>query len=195
MSQSPSKRVFRIVVVTLSLGVVGVLGFLGVVLIANRPPSPEAIAATLTAMPSPTPTVTPTPTPIPTLPGVNHDLLVCQREAGREMNAREMVGAVNISDDHVFLLSWFSLDWEIHDLQDALAGVIMGFDVALGVWERGCAVYDRVQIDVYHGVGDQQTHQLVVQAQMDDLLKWRAKELNDSELIARLQVTEPTRSP
>jgi hypothetical protein len=161
------------------------------VLIANRPLSPEAVAATLTALPSPTVTPPPTPTPIPTLPGVSSELLVCQRKAGRAMNARNMVGAVNISDDHLFLLNWLSLDWEISDLDDALPGVIMGFDVALDVWQRDCAVYDRVQIEVSERRGEEQTHQLTVQAQMDDLLKWRAGGLSDKELIARLKVTQP----
>jgi hypothetical protein len=179
--------------------VVGALALVAVVIIvvtivlvaASRPPSAEAIAATLTAMPTPTPTLTLTPTPIPTVPAVSGDLLLCQREAGKAMNARSMIGTVNISGDHLLLMQWVSTDWQIIDLEDALSGVIMGFDVALDVWQRGCAVYDRVQIDVYDGPGDKRAHRLTVNAQMDDLLKWRAGEYTDKELIARLQVTRP----
>ena len=107
------------------------------------------------------------------------------------MNARSMVGAVTISGDHLMLLSWFSTKWAVRDLDDALSGVIMGFDVALELWEQGCAVYDRVQIDVYDGPRDKQTYRLTVQAPMDDLLRWHAGEFDDRELIARLQVLRP----
>lgn len=188
-SSSP-RRTFRTVVGILLLVTAGILGCIGIVLAVNRPPSGKAIAATLTALPSPTPTFTSTPTPVPTLAGVSDALLVCQREAGRAMDARNMVGAVNISEDHLFLMKWVSLDWQVDALDDALAGVIMGFDVALEVWKKGCAVYDRVQIEVYDRRGERQTHQFSVHAQMDDLLNWRAGELNDTDLIARLKVAQ-----
>lgn len=195
MARSRAQRTYRIVVGVLALLVLGILGFIGVVLVMNLPPSPAEIAATLTALPSPVATLTPTPTPVPTLAGVTPELLVCQRDAGQAMNDREMVGAVNISDDHLFLLSWLSREWQIQDLDDALPGVIMGFDVALDVWDGGCAVYDRVQIAVYDRREEQQTLRLNVYASMDDLLKWRAGELGDSDLIARLQVQEPSSRP
>jgi hypothetical protein len=173
----------------LTLVTVSVIGCVGAVLIANRPPSPAALAATRAALPSATPTLTPTPTPIPTLPGVSDELLVCQSKAGRAMNDRQMVGAVNVSDDHLFRLAWVSLDGEIHGLEDALLGVFMGFDVALDVWQGGCAVYDRVQIEVYERHSHRQVRRLDIRAKMDDLIKWRAGELDDVALIARLQVT------
>jgi len=195
MIHSPPKRTYRRIVGILVLVTIGILGVVGAVLLANRPPSPEAIAATLTALPSPTPPLTPTPTPVPTLPGVSGELLVCQREASRAMNARNMVGTVNISDDHLFVLTWLSLDWQVNELDDALPGVIMGFDVALDVWQRGSAAYDRVQVEVSDRRGERQVRRLVVQAQKDDLLKWRAGELNDKELIARLRVTRPASAP
>jgi hypothetical protein len=194
MTLSP-RHTYRIFAGVLALLTVGVLVSMVVVLLANRPPSPEAVAATMTALPSPTPTQTPTPTPIPTLAGVNEDLLVCQREAGREMQARDMVGAVNISDDHRFLLDWFSLGWEVNDLDSALAGVVMAFDVALDVWQEDCAVYDRVQVEVYDRRQDQQVHRLTVIGRMDDLLAWRAGRLTDRELVTRLEVTRPEEAP
>lgn len=188
MESLTPKRVYRVVVGLLALIALIVLTSVGVALVASRPPSPAGVAATLTALPTLTPTSTPTPTPVPTLPGVSSELLVCQREAGLAMNARSMVGAVNISDDHLLLLSWFSIDWEVRTLDDAISGVMLGFDLALDVWQRGCAVYDRVQIDVYDGAGDRQRHRLSVHVPMDDLLKWRAGELSDKELIAKLRV-------
>ena len=191
MERTQSKHVYRFVIGALVLVALVVLIITGVVLVASLPPSPEVIAATLTAMPAPTPTWTPVATPVPTLAGISDELLVCQREAGKSMNARSMVGAVTISGDHMMLLSWFSTDWAVRDLDDALSGVIMGFDVALELWDRGCAVYDRVQIDVYDGPRDKQTYRLTVQAPMDDLLRWHAGEFDDRELIARLQVIRP----
>jgi hypothetical protein len=191
MPQS-SRRTFRILVSILAVITVIILGFIGVVLAMNLPPSPTEIAATLAALPNPTSTAVPSPTPVPTLPGVTEALLVCQREASQAMVARSMVGAVNLSENHLFLLKWVSRDWQVEDLNDALAGVIMGFDVALDVWDQGCAVYDRVQIDVYDQRGDRQEHRFSVQAQMDDLLKWKAGGLSDSGLIARLEIARDT---
>ena len=195
MNQPPAKREYRIIINVLFFIIIGVSILMGIDPIVDRPLSAEDITSTAAALPSSTLPPTLTPTPVPTLPGVSDELLVCQREAGFAMNERTLVGAVNISDDHLFLLSWVSGDWTVNDLDDALPGVILGFDVALDVWQGGCAVYDRVRIDVWDRRGEEQIRQLTVQAQMDDLLQWRAGELSDSELIARLQVTQPERAP
>ena len=195
MAPSSSKRTFRIVVIVLSLVIVGILCFTGIILYANRPLSDRAIAATMTAMPTPTPTSTPTPTPVPTLPGSSAELLACQRQASLALDARDIVGAVNLSDDYLFLLKWVSLDWAIESVDDAVAGLIMGFDVALDVWEHDCAVYDRVQIEVYDRRGEEQVHQFTVKVTMDDLLQWRGGKLADSDLIARLEVIDAVRAP
>ncbi len=104
------------------------------------------------------------------------------------MRDRGMVGAVNIAGDHLFSLRWVSRR-PVRSLDDALGGVVMGFDVALEVWRRGCAVYDRVQIEVYDREGGEQHRRLVVRVPMDDLLDWRAGRLSDRDLIARLSVT------
>ena len=191
MEHSPPRNVYRIVLIALAVFAAVVVIVTVTLLVASRPPSGTAIAATLTALPTPTPTATPSPTPIPTLPAVGDDVLLCQREAGQAMSARSMVGTVNISGDHLLRMSWVSTEWQVRNLGDALSGVIMGFDVALDVWQRGCGVYDRVQIDVYDGPGDNRTHRLTVHVPMDDLLKWRAGEFTDNQLIARLQVVEP----
>lgn len=191
MDQPQPRKVYRLVIGILGLVTLLVLIVVGIVLTNARPPSPEEMAATLTALPTLTPTQTPIPTAIPTVPGVSADLLVCQREAAAAMNARNLVGTVNISDDHLLMMSWVSQDWQVNDLDDALSGIIMGFDVALDVWERGCAVYDRVQIQIYDGPGDQRRYRLSVECKMDDLLRWRAGEYGDKELIARLVVTLP----
>jgi hypothetical protein len=106
------------------------------------------------------------------------------------MNQRDMAGAVHISGDHLFAMTWVSTDWQVRTLEDALPGVILGFDAALEAWQEGCAVYDRVQIEVYDGPAHDPTHRLTVRAPMDDLLKWRAGEYGDRELVARLDVTQ-----
>ncbi len=185
------KLEFRAIVGILVLGFSIILLFVGVVLVANRPPSAKELAATLTALPSPTWAPTATPTPIPTIPGVTADLLACQRQAGIEMNERDLVGAVNISDDHLFRLTWVAHGWEINDLDDALPGVILGLDVALDVWQNGCAVYDRIQIDVWERSGERQSRRLSVQSHIDDLIAWRDKTITDQELIARLEIVAP----
>lgn len=195
MAESSPKRAYRIIVGVLVVATLGILCFAGAILIANRPPSSSAVSATLTALPRPSPTITPTPTPVPTIPASNPELLLCQRRAGQAMRARNMVGAVNISDNHVFLLTWFSPNREVRDLNDALVGVMMAFEVALELWDEDCAVYDRVQVDVYDGPGDRQQYRLTVHAQMDDLLKWRAKEFGEAELLARAEVIQPTPVP
>ena len=191
MEHSPPRNIYRIVIISLAAFAAVVVVVTVALLVASRPPSGKAIAATLTALPTLTATATPTPTPIPTVPAASEDTLLCQREAGQAMSARSMVGTVNISGDHLLWMTWVSTEWQVRDLDDALSGVIMGFDVALDVWQRGCGVYDRVQIDVYDGPGDSRTHRLTIRAPMDDLLKWRAGEFTDNQLVARLQVVTP----
>lgn len=191
MDPSQPERVYRVVVVALGAIALIVVAAVGVVFAASRPPTAAEIAATLTALPPPAAPQTPTPTPVPPVPGTSPELLVCQREAGQAMNERELVGAVNVSDDHRLLMNWVSTNAAIRDLDDALSGIILGFDAALEIWDQGCAVYDRVQIDVYDGPRDQQAHRLSVKAQIDDLLKWHAGEYRDQDLVARLEVARP----
>ena len=191
MDPSQPERVYRVVVVALGAIALIVVVAVGIVFAASRPPTAAEIAATLTALPPPAAPQTPTPTPVPPVPGTSPELLVCQREAGQAMNERELVGAVNVSDDHRLLMNWVSTNAAIRDLDDALSGIILGFDAALQIWDQGCAVYDRVQIDVYDGPRDQQAHRLSVKAQIDDLLKWHAGEYRDQDLVARLEVTRP----
>jgi hypothetical protein len=191
MDPSQPERVYRVVVVALGAIALIVVVAVGIVFAASRPPTAAEIAATLTALPPPAAPQTPTPTPVPPVPGTSPELLVCQREAGQAMNERELVGAVNVSDDHRLLMNWVSTNAAIRDLDDALSGIILGFDAALEIWDQGCAVYDRVQIDVYDGPRDQQAHRLSVKAQIDDLLKWHAGEYRDQDLVARLEVARP----
>ena len=189
MPQPSSKQTFRVMVVVLAMVTVCIIVAIGVVLFLNRPLSPQQVAATLAAMPSPTPPATLTPTPVPTVPGVTEELLVCQRKALEAMADRQMVGAVNLSDDHLLLFKWVLVGQRVASFDDALAGVIMAFDVALEVWEEGCAVFDRVHVEVYDRIDDQQTHRLTAEAAVDDILKWHAGAMSDSELIARIEVT------
>ena len=191
MNPSQPERVYRVVVVALGAIALIVVVAVGVVFAVSRPPTAADIAATLTALPLPAATQTPTPTPVPPVPGTSPELLVCQREAGQAMNERKLVGAVNVSDDHRLLMNWVSTDAAIRDLDDALSGIILGFGAALEIWDQGCAVYDRVQIDVYDGPRDQQTHRLSVKARIDDLLKWHAGEYRDQDLVARLEIARP----
>jgi hypothetical protein len=195
MASASPHRTYRLIVGILAGLIIVTLILVGLTLILNRPPSSRAVAATLTAAPGPAYTATPVPTAVPTLAGVSPELLVCQRQAGQAMIARQMVGAVNLSDDRLLRLKWVSLDWPVSDLDSGLSGVIMGLDVALNVWEEACNVYDRVQIEIYDRQGAEQTHKLTVHAQMDDALKWRAGELDDRELLARLEVTRAGEVP
>lgn len=190
MNPSQPERVYRAVIVGLGIIALIVLVAVGVVLATSLPPTAAQIAATLTALP-PAPAQTPTPTPVSPVAGTSPELLVCQREAGQAMNERELAGAVNVSDDHRLLINWVSTTRAVHDLDDALSGVILGFEAALEIWDQGCAVYDRVQIDVYDGPRDQQIHRLSVKAGIDDLLKWHAGEYRDQDLVAHLQVAQP----
>jgi len=195
MTEPSPNRAYRIIVGVLVAAILGIFCFAAALLVAQRLPTSAAVAATLTAIPRHSPTLTPTPTPVPTIPATNPELLLCQRRAGQAMKARNMVGAVNISGDHLFLLTWFSLDKQIFDLQDALPGLVMAYDVALELWEEDCALYDRVQVDVYDGPGDRQEYKLTVHTGMDDLLRWRAGELSDEILLERIEVIQPTPVP
>ncbi|MFN2133250.1 MAG: hypothetical protein ACK2VD_22180 [Anaerolineae bacterium] len=191
MNSSQSERVYRLMITGLGTVALIVLIAVGAVFVAIRPPTAQQIAATLTALPPPPATATPTPTPIPPVPGTSPELLVCQREAGRAMNARDLVGAVNLSDDHALSMNWVSTDAAILGLDDALPGIVRGLEAALEIWDQGCALYDRVEIDVYDGPRDRQTQRLRVKAQIDDLLKWHAGEYGEQELVARLEVEQP----
>ena len=195
MAAEGTDRTFRLIVGILAGLIVATLILTGLALVLNRPPSERDVATTLTTAPGAAHMATPAPTAVPTLAGVTPELLVCQRQAGQAMVARQMVGAVNLSDDRWLRLKWVSRDWPVSDLDSALAGVVMGLDVALAVWEEACTVYDQVQIEVYDRQGSEQTHKLTVQAQMDDALRWRAGELTDRELLARLDVTRADEAP
>jgi hypothetical protein len=191
MNSSQPERVYQLMII--GLGTVALIVFIavGAVFIATRPPTPQQVAATLTALPPPPATATPTPTPVPPVPGTSPELLVCQREAGRAMNERGLVGAVNLSGDHQLLMNWVSTDTAVFDLDDALPGIISGLRAVLEIWDQGCALYDRVEIDVYDGPRDRPIHRLSVKAQIDDLLKWHAGEYGEQELVARLEVVQP----
>ena len=195
MASTGPERTYRLIVGILAGLIFVTLILVGLALVLARLPSRRATAARLTAAPSIAHTMTPAPTAVPTLAGVSAELLVCQRQAGQAMVARQMVGAVNISDDGLLRLKWVSLDWPVSDLESGLTGVIMGLDVALAVSEGTCDVYDRVQIEIYDRQGNEQTHKLTVYAHMDDALKWRAGELNDGELLARLEVVRADGAP
>ncbi len=179
-----------------SLSIIGILILVlcttlllvGVVLLLNRPPPAEAIVATLAALPSPTMPPTPTPTPAPTVPGVSDALLVCQRTVGFELNKRSLVAAANLSDNHVLSMSWVSLGWSVNNLHDALPGIVLAFDAAIDAWKTDCAVYDRVQIEVWDRREDRQVRRVSVEAMVDDLLKWRDGELGDQALLQRLYI-------
>jgi hypothetical protein len=188
MARADPGRTYRLVVIVLAAITLVALILAGLALALTRPPSAQAIAATLTAQPAPA--WTGTPTPVPTLPGVTDALLVCQRQAVLAMNARQMVGAANLGDDGQLRLRWVSLDWPVAALDDAMPGVVLGLDAAAEVWEEGCAVYDRVWIEVYDRREDTQAHRLTVHARMDDLRRWRAGEIADGELLDQLETVQ-----
>jgi hypothetical protein len=186
MLDVPTQRTYRVIVLILVGISILAVSLVAAALIVTRPPSAQQVAATLTAA-SPRHAATPVPTPVPTLPGVSPELLLCQRQAGQAMHARQMTGAVSLADDRRLAFQWVSQEWPITDLDGALAGVMSSLDVALEVWQSGCTLYDRVQIEVYDREQGQQVHRLTVVAQMSDVLYWRTGEINDAELIARLE--------
>jgi hypothetical protein len=188
MLDHPSQRTYRIIVGLLVGIIVVVLLALAVAMLLPRYHSNRRAAAALAATADARPLGPPTPTATPVLAGVNAELLVCQRQASQAMVARRMVGAVNLSDDRRLIVQWFSLDWPISNLNSALAGVMPALDVALELWEEGCPHYDLVVIEVHDRRESVQAHRLTVQAQMDDVLRWRAGEIDDVELIERLEV-------
>jgi hypothetical protein len=188
MLDVPTQRTYRVIVLILVVISVVALSLVAAALIVTRPPSAQQVAATLTAAALPRYTATPIPTAVPTLPGVSPGLLLCQRQAGQAMHARQMAGAVNLADDRLLSVRWVSREWPVTDLNGALGGVMSSLDVALEVWQNGCTLFDRVQIEVYDREHGQEVRRLTVMAQMNDALRWRTGEINDAELIARLEV-------
>jgi hypothetical protein len=188
MLDVPARRTFRWIVLIL-VGVSAVtLALVVTSVLMTRPLTARQANATLTVAARLRYTTTPVPTPVPTLPGVRPELLLCQRQAGQAMQARGMAGAVNLSDDRQITFHWVSPASKISGLDSALAGVISSLDVALEVWQDGCTVFDRVQIEVYDREGQAQIHRLRVTAQMSDALRWRAGEIDDAALLGRLAV-------
>jgi len=189
MLDVPTQRTYRLIVLILTGISTIVLAIVAAALVITRPPMAQQVAATRTAV-YPRHTVTPLPTPIPTLAGVSPELLLCQRQASQAMYARQMVGAVNLADDRRITFVWVSRDWPVSNLDSALAGIVSSLDVSLEVWQEGCRVYDRVEIQVFDGEGTRQAHRLTVTAQMSDALDWRTGNINDASLIERLEVEQ-----
>ena len=186
MARIDSRLTYRIIAGVLAAIILVAVGSAILTWTLSRPPSTSVRLD---------PTARPTPTAIPTLAGTSETLLVCQRQVAQAMNARQMVGAASLADDQQLLLRWVSLDWPVTSLDDALPGVILSMDAALEVWKGGCAVYDRVSVDVYDRRADREVHRLTVQAQMDDLLRWQAGELGDKELLDRLKTLQVDQEP
>jgi hypothetical protein len=188
MRDVTARRTYRWIVLLL-VGISAVtLALVVTSVLVTRPPTVRRASATRTVAARLRPAATPAPTPVPTLPGVRPSLLLCQRQAGQAMQARDMAGAVNLADDRQITFRWVSPAWEISSLDSALAGVISSLDVALEVWQDGCTLFDRVQIEVYDREGQAQVHRLRVTAQMSDVLRWRAGEIDDAVLLGRLAV-------
>lgn len=187
MLDVPAQRAYRLIVLVL-VGLCAIaLVIVGAALVVTRPAAARQ-AATRRAAALPRDPATPLPTPIPTLPGVRPELLLCQRQAGQAMYARQMVGAVNLADDRRITFQWVSRDWPVSSLESALPGVMSSLDVSLEIWQEGCTLYDRVEVEVYDRAGATQAHRLTVRARMRDALDWRAGKLDDAALIARLEV-------
>lgn len=187
MLDVPTQRTYRLIVLAL-VGLCAIaVAIVGAALIVARPAAARPAAATRAAA-RPRDTAAPLPTPIPTLAGVRPELLLCQRQAGQAIYARQMVGAANLADDRRLTIRWLSREWPVSNLESALPGIMASLDVALEIWQEGCTFYDRVQIEVYDQEGAAQVHRLTVRARMSDVLDWRAGRLDDEALIARLEV-------
>lgn len=195
MTPPASHRTFALLTVLLTVILLVALALALLTWTWTRPLPADAVAATRTAQ-SYLEGGAATPTPIPTLAAVRGELLVCQRQAVLALNARQLSGAANLAADRELRLRWVSMDWAVDTMGDALPGVVLGLDAALEVWKDGCAFYDRVEIEVYDRrkpadsghAQEQQVLRLTVRAQIDDLLRWRAGEIGDRELLERLEV-------
>lgn len=195
MTPPASRRTFVLLTALLAAILVFVLALALLTWAWTRPLPADAVAATRTAQLHLEDRGA-TPTPVPTLAAVREELLVCQRQAGLALNARQLSGAANLAADRELRLRWVSMDWAVDTLDDALPGVVLGLDAALEVWQDGCAFYDRVEIEVYDRrkpadsgrAQEQQVLRLTVRAQIDDLLHWRAGEIGDGELLERLEI-------
>jgi hypothetical protein len=187
MSNTAAQRTYRTIVYVLTT-IMFITGAMAILVWALARPRPTGVPGTPTSGPA----GRPTPTAIPTLAGTSDELLVCQREMGRALYARQMVGAANLADDGQLYLRWVSESRAINTLQDARSGVLKGLDAALEVRRGECAVFDRVTIDVYDRREDRQVHRLTVQAGVDDLVRWQAGDLGDRELLARLATVQVT---
>ena len=191
---SAPRRTFAILIAVLAATLLLALALAFGVWTLLHPPAADG------AQQLPAQTASPTPrhqNGVPTLAAVTDELLVCQRQVARALNARQLAAAAALLDDRTLRLRWVSMDWTVDTLNDALPGVILGLDAALEAWQEGCAVYDRVEIEVYdrrpvergNRTEEGQIHQLTVQATLDDLLDWRAGTIGDRELLDRLEVT------
>ncbi|MDY7039704.1 MAG: hypothetical protein SVX38_02445 [Chloroflexota bacterium] len=172
-----------------------VLGSLGVLALGDDQQSAEELMATLVAMPTATSTPSPSPTPIPTLPPVNADCLVCQREAGAAMYARRIIGAVHVTSDGRFEVTWLCRNQPINTLDDALDGIMQSFLVALQTRDEQRCPFDQVWIQVWDERAEQRTFRLSVRASVDDLRAWRSGLIDDPQLIERLEVDYPPPQP
>lgn len=175
----------------LTMANVMVLGSLGVLALGSHQPTAAEIMATLAALPTPTPTLLPTPTPFPTLPPVTVDCLVCQREAGMAMHAHQMVGAVQVTSDGRFELTWLSRDRPINSFDEAWAGITQAFIVALQTHDEKRCPFDQVRIEVWDERAQQRTFRLGVRVSITDLSAWRSGAIDDKQLVERLEIIYP----
>lgn len=175
----------------LLLGNVAICVLLVFLIQSNRPLTSAELAATVAALPTNTPTSTPTPTPWPTPIPASENSLICQREAGDTLYGHGLAGTVHVAPSGRLDLYLHSRAPAVERFADAKEEVWTAFEVALSLWDRGCTLFDQVQIVVLDTRWDPARARVTVLAQLDDLQAWQQGRIIDAELMARLQVESP----
>lgn len=180
-----------LILLALLLGNLMLCAFLIFLIQSNRPLTQAEMAATVAAMPTSTPTPTATPTPWPTLVSPSEASLACQREAGDALYALGFAGMAHLMPGGTLNLTLHSRAPAVDRFAHAQQDVWAAFEIALYLQEKGCDLYDQLQVVVVDTRWDPPRPQVTVLAQMEDLEAWQAGRIIDAELIARLEVQSP----
>lgn len=175
----------------LLLGNVAICALLVFLIQSNRPLRTAELAATLAALPTDTATPAPTPTPWPTPIPPSEKSLVCQWEASDALYRLGLAGSVHLAPGGRLDLYLHSRAPAVERFADAKEEVWTAFEIALALQEKGCVLFDQLQVTVRDTRWNPPRSRVMVLAQLDDLEAWQQGRIIDAELVARLQVESP----